>query len=143
MSGAPIGMQRTRLSDPGTGSNDCDGPHRLPAHASPASGTCETHPRSLNSNRPCLVGPPAPWQEAQGLLGDTQAAFKLLMETAREREAAVEGLEGQLEAAKGLVESLRRARDEAMADSQARLFLLFLGMPYRCRQRGDGCMQAW
>ncbi len=80
----------------------------------------------MNANRPCLVGPPALWQEAQGLLGDTQAAFKLLMETAREREAALEGLEGQLEAAKGLAESLRRARDEAVADSQARLFILFV-----------------
>ncbi|KAL4430551.1 hypothetical protein ABPG77_005791 [Micractinium sp. CCAP 211/92] len=59
-------------------------------------------------------------KEAQGLLGDTQAAFKLLMETAREREAALEGLEGQLEAAKGLAESLRRARDEAVADSQGK-----------------------
>lgn len=62
-------------------------------------------------------------QEAQGLLGDTQAAFKLLMETAREREAATEGLEGQLEAAKGLAEGLRRARDEATAETQARLLM--------------------
>lgn len=40
------------------------------------------------------------------------------METAREREAAAEGLEGQLEAAKGLADSLRRARDEAAAEAQ-------------------------
>lgn len=59
-------------------------------------------------------------KEAQGLLGDTQAAFKLLMETAREREAATEGLEGQLEAAKGLAEGLRRARDEATAETQGK-----------------------
>ncbi|KAL4436968.1 hypothetical protein ABPG75_004107 [Micractinium tetrahymenae] len=59
-------------------------------------------------------------KEVQGLLGDTQAACKLVMETAKEKEAAVEGLEGQLEAARGLAESLRRARDEAAAEAQER-----------------------
>ena len=35
-------------------------------------------------------------QELQGLLGDTRAAFKLLMESVKEKEVAVDGLERQV-----------------------------------------------
>ena len=51
--------------------------------------------------------------EARGLLRDTQAACKLLMETVREKEAAAEALEAQAEAARSGFDALRQARDEA------------------------------
>ena len=57
-------------------------------------------------------------QEVQGLLGDTQAAFKLLMETVQEKVAAGEALEVQVEGLRGTAEALRRARDEAVAAAQ-------------------------
>jgi len=57
-------------------------------------------------------------QEVQTLLGDTQAAFKLMMETVKEKEAATEALEGQLESARATADALRRARDEATATVQ-------------------------
>lgn len=88
------------------------------------------------ANMPNTTGPllshtlPAslpPWQEVQGLLGDTQAAFKMMMETVKEKEAATEALEGQLEGLRNTAEALRRARDEATAASQV-----------RCRD-GAGC----
>lgn len=60
----------------------------------PASAWLESMPpRFMPSSRPA---PPA-LQEARALLRDTQAAFKLLMETVREKEGAVEALEGQAE----------------------------------------------
>ena len=54
------------------------------------------------------------------LLGDTQTAFKLLMETVREKEAACEALEGQVEALRAEAEGARRQRDEAAARLQVR-----------------------
>ena len=65
--------------------------------------------------RPHLRHPPCQAQEAQGLLGDTQAAFKLLMDTVREKEGALEALEGQADELRATGEALRRQRDEATA----------------------------
>lgn len=54
------------------------------------------------------------------LLGDTQAAFKLLMETVREKEAAGEALEAQVETLRSEAHEARRQRDEAAAGLQVR-----------------------
>ena len=59
-------------------------------------------------------------QEVHRLRGDTQAAFKLLVETVREKEAAVEALEGQADALRSEAEAARRARDAAAASLQVR-----------------------
>lgn len=59
-------------------------------------------------------------QEVQGLLRDTQAAFKLLMETVREKEAAAEELEGQADGLRGAAEALRRTCGELEGALQVR-----------------------
>lgn len=63
----------------------------------------------------CALDCPAQLQEVHRLLGDTQAAFKLLMETVQEKEGACEALEGQVEALRGEAEAARRQRDQAAA----------------------------